>query len=151
MAYTLHPATLNDALTLNAGLTKADRDELRAGEHEPLESIIWGIKHSLRPLAIFDKDRHLAAIAGVVPQDRFFLVGAPWMLTTRFTRTEPVAFVKQSQEWVDGQLSHYKVLQNTVWRNNSDHIRLLRHLGFSVLWHPTNEFFEFFQESRHAV
>lgn len=132
MSYTLQRATLKDALLLNARLTVADRQELHAGDHVPLESIIWGLEHSLRPLSIFDKEGRLAAIAGVVPQDRHFFEGAPWMLTTDSAGTEPIAFVKQAQEWVDTQSSQFKVLRNEVYKHNMKHVRLLRILGFTV-------------------
>lgn len=132
MSYTLQPATLRDALTLNARLTGADRQELRAGGHEPLESIIWGLEHSMRPTSVFDREGRLAGIAGTVPQDSDFLVGSPWLLTTDSAGTEPLSFVKQAQAWVDGQITHYRILRNEVYKHNMKHVRLLRILGFTV-------------------
>jgi hypothetical protein len=150
MAYTIRPATLGDALILKEGLTSADAEELQAAQVPPLRAITQGIRHSLSPVSVFDKDEHLAAIAGVVPQDPQCLRGAPWMLTTRFAGTEPIAFVKQAKKWVDHELTQFPVLEHQVYRHNTAHIRLLSLLGFTVLA-PSSygqlflKFFQFFQ------
>ena len=132
MAYTIRPATLNDALTLKAGLAPADAAELQASQVLPLDAITASLRDSLRPVSVFDKNGRLAAIAGVVPMDARSQVGAPWMLTTRFANTEPVAFVKQAKAWVDEQLHQYLVLAHQVYVFNTQHIKLLQILGFKV-------------------
>jgi hypothetical protein len=147
MAYTIRPATLGDALTLKEGLTQADAEELQAAQVPPLRAITQGIRHSLSPVSVFDKDDHLAAIAGVVPQDDVCLVGAPWMLTTTFSGTEPVAFVKQAQQWVDEEKRKFSYLKHHVYRHNYQHIKLLKILGFAVIQpsSPHQLFLPFFQ------
>lgn len=132
MSYIIDPATVQDGITLFYGLIPADREELEAITMDPLSGLLQGIKDSLRPVSIFDRERRLAAIAGVVPMDGHTEVGAPWMLSTAFARTEPHAFVKQAREWVEEELLQYDLLRHEVYRHNRSHIRLIRMLGFTV-------------------
>ena len=134
MTYTLKPATMVDGVTLHCNLSLADREELKSQQGEPLGSILFGIMDSDRPVSIFDKHGTLAAIAGVVPQVKTVdhRVGAPWMLTTGASRTEPRAFIRQASEWITEQLLWYPTLRHKVYRHNKGHIKLLKLLGFTV-------------------
>jgi hypothetical protein len=150
VSYTILPATIGDAIFLNAYLCEADLEELRVAKVQPLAAITRGICDSRAPVAIFDKHRDIAAIAGVVEipsEDGIW--GSPWMLSTDAAKTEPVAFVRQARQWVREELSLYGRLAHEVYRHNHSHIRLLRLLGFTVeepkADHPFQLFLPFHQ------
>jgi hypothetical protein len=130
MSYTLFPAELEDALGLYSCLSAPDLEELKVSQVQPFEAIWIGIQASTAPVAIYDRDGSIAAIAGVVRVSE--ALGAPWMLSTEAAKTEPIAFVKQAREWVKEQLTIYPVLAHQVYRHNYPHIKLLRLLGFEV-------------------
>ena len=130
MTYTIVSACLEDALGLFSNLSLPDREELEVSGSRPFEAIWTGILTSAAPKAIYDKHDRIAAIAGVVPVSRG--LGAPWMLSTEAAKTEPLAFVRQSRDWVDEQLTLYPRLAHQVYRHNYPHIKLLRLLGFEV-------------------
>lgn len=130
MTYTITPACLGDAVALFSNLSLPDREELAVSGSRPFEAIWKGIMTSAAPKAIYDRHGHIAAIAGVVPVSK--ALGAPWMLSTEAAKTEPLAFVRQSREWVREQLTLYPCLAHQVYRHNYPHIKLLRLLGFEV-------------------
>lgn len=129
MSYTIVPARVHHAALLHGQLSKADREELAVTQSIPLEAICRGIKDSEYPVAVLDKHGDIAAIAGVVP---IIDGGAPWMLSTDAAKTEPLAFVRQAQEWVCKELGYWTTLKHHVYRHNHSHIRLLKLLGFKV-------------------
>jgi len=130
VTYTIIPATTDHGILLNVSLCEADRKELAASQAQPLGAVMHGIFDSVAPVTILDKHGSIAAIAGVVHVSD--ALGAPWMLSTDATKTEPLAFVRQAREWVDHQLTAYERLAHQVYRYNHDHIRLLKLLGFKV-------------------
>jgi hypothetical protein len=130
MTYTIIPATTDHGILLNVSLCEADREELAASQAQPLGAVMHGIFDSVAPVTILDKHGSIAAIAGVVHVSD--ALGAPWMLSTDATKTEPLAFVRQAREWVDQQLTTYERLAHQVYRHNHNHIRLLKLLGFEV-------------------
>jgi hypothetical protein len=121
---------VSDGIVLNYNLSLNDKEEIKASQLEPLRAICFGIMDSDRPVAIFDREGTLAAIAGVVPVTDD--IGAPWMLSTPAAKTEPRAFVRQARAWVNEQLDTYQLLQHKVYRHNHAHIKLLRLLGFTI-------------------
>ena len=130
MTYTIVPATADHGILLNVSLCAADLEELAASQAQPLGAVMHGIFDSVAPVAILDKRGSIAAIAGVVRVSD--ALGAPWMLSTDATKTEPLAFVRQAREWVQAELAIYGKLAHQVYRHNHDHIRLLKLLGFEV-------------------
>lgn len=129
MSYTIVPARAHHAALLHGQLSKADREELAVAQITPIVAICRGIRDSASPVAIFDKHGYIAAIAGVVP---ILDGGAPWMLSSDAAKTEPLAFVRQAQEWVREEETYYTLLKHQVYRHNHSHIRLLKLLGFKV-------------------
>lgn len=132
MAYTTREPLERDAAELAENLTPADREELSVQGLQPLTIIQLGIRHSLLPVSIIDRGGNLAGIAGTVPYGHTFDRGAPWLLTTPYCKTEPLAFVKQAREWVNSQLSIFPELSHEVYVRNIDHHRLLKLLGFTI-------------------
>jgi len=130
VTYTIIPATTDHGILLNVSLCEADREELAVSQAQPLGAVMRGIFDSVAPVTILDKHGNIAAIAGVVHVSD--VLGAPWMLSTDATKTEPLTFVRQAREWVDQQLTTYERLAHRVYRYNHDHIRLLKLLGFKV-------------------
>lgn len=132
MAYTIKPAVLDDAKHLQWILTQADREEIQVSQTTPLSALVSGIRNSDRPVAVWDKFNRLAAVAGVIPQDPYGITGAPWMLSSKFAGTEPLAFVRQAKQWVADEEEYFQVLQHQVYRHNIRHVRLLKLLGFKI-------------------
>lgn len=130
MSYSIVPAELMDAHALFFNLSTPDREEVEMSRMRPFEAIWLGIQASAAPVAIYDSRDRIAAIAGVVPVSDG--LGAPWMLSTDASKTEPISFVKQAQLWVREQLAIYPTLAHQVYRHNHPHIRLLILLGFEV-------------------
>jgi len=141
MSYTIRPATGIDCIDLRDRMTEADRYELELTPGNPLEKLFVGIRVSLNPIVIDDKNGELAALAGVVPFDSQCIAGSPWMLCTHAAGTEPLSFVKQAKVWVAEQQKQFQHLEHKVYRGNKHHIKFLEVLGFIILPAPAHSLY----------
>lgn len=115
-----------------SGLSAGDRMEIEAlGYDDYAKALSESIDHSETYTYITTKDGTPAAIAGVAPTGD--MIGGVWLLTTDAVRTSPLSFVKQAKYWLARQKSQYIVLHNIADARNTDHLKLLKVLGFKRL------------------
>ena len=113
-------------------LSVDDKREIEAiGWKCPAEAIRLSVQSSTDFSYIEAPDDSPAGIAGVVEDSDFSAV--VWLLTTDAVHQAPIAFVKQSKYWLDNLKSQYNLLHNIADARNTNHLKLLKLLGFKRL------------------
>ena len=131
MGYTV-PATVQHAMDLCPLLLPADRAEILALTGAPAEFVLpesvggdaW---------AMFTDDHLLAGLCGVDPVFGFRDIGIVWMLGSGEIRRHQRDFLSNARRWIDLQHERYPLLTNRVDARNTQHIRWLEWMGFTML------------------
>lgn len=76
-----------------------------------------------------------AGVAGVTPDSD--LSGIVWLLTTDEVQSAPISFVKQAKYWLNTFEGQYYLLHNIADARNTNHLKLLKLLGFKRLGYTT--------------
>lgn len=125
----LRPATIEDAIALEPRLREADRVELAAaGYHDFLSPLTEGIELSAEAWA-FEVNGTVHAIMGIAPFDGF---ASPWLLGSN----ELFDFKRQlctlPHQFTPRWAQTYGLLKNYVHAENTQSIRWLRRMGFTI-------------------
>lgn len=146
MSLTIHPATADDLVTLDADLCPEDRAEIDAAE--------FGVS----ALAGFDAKAlkwrgRLVCLFGLAGHPGKQGAGVPWMLSTNVLAEVPKsAMARVCRQVVGGWMEERGEMQNHVHSKNARAIRLVRWLGFTVDPEPVGPRGEFyaFHWGRHV-
>lgn len=60
-------------------------------------------------------------------------VGIPWMLASPLLTKIRKTFLRESREWLEAMSEGYPLMANFAWSKNTEHIRWLKWLGFTML------------------
>lgn len=113
-------------------LTPEDKNEIKAvGYTSTYHGLSRSIKTSNTYSLIQTLDGQPAGVAGVMDWDDD--IGAVWLLTTDAAKSAPLSFVKQSKYWLDSLKGQYLMLHNCADARNTNHLKLLKLLGFYKL------------------
>jgi len=126
----IRPATIRDGLCVANNLRNEDRAEVE-GMGLSLLHLPYGVIVSDHAVAFFTKEGAHAGIAGITEVGEG--IGQIWMLCTPEIHKEPITFVRQAKQWLDGVQHNYRLLWNLADARNHVHHKLLNHLGFQAL------------------
>lgn len=146
MSLSIHPATADDLLALDANLCPEDRAEIAASEF------------AVADLAAFDAQAlkwrgRLVCLFGLAGHPGKQGAGVPWMLCTNVLAEVPKrAMARVCRQVVSGWMAERGELGNHVHRHNARAIRLVRWLGFTVNPEPVGPRGDFyaFHWGRHV-
>lgn len=130
-AFTLRPATPDDAIWLTERLRTRDREEALAS----FEDIDTAIRHSITASPICDVaeiDGVGIFIIGCAPDTQVAGRGIPWLLGTKDVAHHPGALTKITKHYIVRFLERWPVLLNFVDERNVTSVRWLRRLGFTI-------------------
>ena len=114
------------------GLSNDDLMEIEAlGWTDPVKAVSTSIDSSETFTYISDQHDKAVGIAGVVSSGKDS--GVVWLLTTDVAKQYPFSVVRQSKYWLARQKSEYLLLHNIVDARNTNHLKLLKLLGFKKL------------------
>ena len=129
-SYRIEEATYDGALQVAVNLRSDDRREIQGLGHNPFFSVLEGIANSDTSVVFYNPQEVVAGIAGVCKDDDGF--GLVWMLCTRASEANPLAFVRHAKRWLASH-TEYPVLHNIADPRNVMHLKLLKLLGFKKL------------------
>lgn len=131
----LRQATYEDCLTLAPNLRQEDKDEVwESHSHLPEEALLESLKAS-PDAQVATVDGEVICMFGVAPTLELD-VGIPWLLGTPRIKEFSTEFLKRNKPVLSGISSGYKLLVNYVWSRNTEHIRWLQWLGFTIIRTP---------------
>lgn len=117
-------------------LRKADLKDVAAAGLDPLESLIRGYVYSKDCRTIALPDGRPAAMFGVATfQVDDLKVGSIWLLGTDELIEHRWKFLRESKYWLKHMSSGFDLLCNSVHKDNEEHIKWIRWLGFTFLRH----------------
>jgi len=127
------PATGAHAAALAPRLREADRREIEAAlAIAPLEALALSLTRSTEAWA-GTVDGEVACLFGVGPLSLLGGEGCPWLLGSDLVERNAVAFARRNRPMVARWLGFYPLLRNHVDARNSQAIRWLGWLGFTLL------------------
>jgi len=130
---TVRPTEWDDVGPVARGMRYADRLEVDANGHTPVDALLAGVAHSKPCLTVLHKGTP-AAIFGTVPTKEMGLdVGVVWLLGTEDMQMFSRPFLRHSRDWLDRLSEGYDFLTNRVDARNEVHIRWLKWLGFTFI------------------
>lgn len=118
--------------SIAADMRQADVDEVWASNHHtPLESLMKGWQLSnLSTVVVYDNEP--LVMIGVVKRDMLTGSGVVWMLGANRALKYRKEFLRQTKPVIDEMLTIYPRLCNMVHNKNTDSIRWLKWLGFTI-------------------
>ena len=125
-----HPATFADGVYVANNLRNEDKNEVEGFGMDPF-FIPFSLLMSEHPTVFTDYKGNKAGVAGIVREDGD--IGCIWMLCTPAVLDMPIAFFRQSKQWLDEVQGDYKMLWNLADVRNHYHHKLLRFLGFKAI------------------
>jgi len=121
--------TYADCIELASRLRKSDITEIWSSHHlEPLEALLLGLEYSNEIYSVFF-DNKLVLIFGITLDNNIY---CPWMLASNDINEHPVTFYRQSKKIIKDIIQGYEYLENYVDANNTDSIKWLKWLGFTI-------------------
>lgn len=131
--YRLLPARPETAFKLAKAMRGSDIEELLAGSnHSPIEAILQSLEVSSEAWEGWVGD-DLICMFGVGSITYATGAGSPWMLGTDAIGRHFVIFARVSRLWITDVRARYGHLHNYVYEKNTDALRWLSWLGFTVL------------------
>lgn len=131
-AVEFRPVREGDIEALLADMRLSDLLELYAStDATPEEAVVQSVRSSVVLHAVAF-DGRLAALLGVGVVGMAPLIGAPWMLGTRWLDENPRALIAATRVYSPQLLGQFKHLLNFVDARNTASIRWLRAIGFKI-------------------
>jgi len=125
-----------DCHYLAARLRKADLKDVAAAGYKPLDSLLHGYVYSSECMTIALPDGTPAAMFGVAPLVVDGLsIGSIWLLGTDELLAHRWKFLRESKYWLNRMSVGFDLMCNCVHRDNEEHIKWIRWLGFKFLRH----------------
>lgn len=124
-------ATLDDMLALIANIRPADRDEAEASEGSLELALYNAFMRTPYPTALSYRG-DLIAIYGAAPMTFLSTQGALWLMGTPLMRRYAGKVFHDAKLFVAHAREHYPVLVNYVDARNTESIRWLAALGFTI-------------------
>lgn len=135
---TLIPLTDDHLLHVLEHITPEDAAEVQASGIDPLESFMFGAKHSTILGTVVKDGTEPVAIFGCLPDPNHLHTGVPWMVATPEFRRHPRDGMALSRQVVDQMQAAFPKLHNLVHDQHITAIRWLSWLGFTIdIEHPT--------------
>ena len=126
----IRPATMHDAIAMRGKLRERDYAEVWAAHGENPDDVLCAcVEHSVRLWCV--EDETILAIFGVAPSIREG-IGHPWLLGTDGLARCRHVLLRQPQQYLEKMHALFPVLQNFVDVRNTQSVRWLAWLGFSV-------------------
>ena len=127
----IRPATYEDCLSLAPLLRKEDKDEVWASDKLlPEEALIQCLR--MTPKAMVGVlDGEVFCMFGITPS-KIRKLGVPWLLGSEGIKGASREFLRRNRETLDDLSIGYDSLVNFVWSENTEHIRWLKWLSFTV-------------------
>ena len=124
------PATFEDGVYVANNLKQEDKNEVEGFGMSPF-FIPFSLQMSEHSTVFTDYKGNIAGVAGIVRESE--TVGCIWMLCTPAVLDMPIAFFRQSKQWLNEVQGDYKMLWNLADVRNHHHHQLLRFLGFKAI------------------
>lgn len=122
-----------DAWRLANDLRWVDRMELQAlSQEDPLDACRKSIARSDECWSVWTPAGELVCVFGIVPVSVMGALGGPWLLGTDLLDEYPIEFIRSSRRYVRAWLEDYVELRNIVWYKNTEAIKYLEAVGFTV-------------------
>lgn len=127
----IRPSVGDDVYEIAEQMRDADKAEveLLAGQ-SPLEALAVGYVNSAECITGIGKGGELVCMAGVVKTD-VKGYAAVWMLSTSAVERNKKALLRDGKKWLARMRKQYGTLANVVTADNSTHVGLIKHLGFT--------------------
>lgn len=128
----IRPATSADVEELARTMREADVKEVRSlSGMDPLTSLSLGFFHSDPCWAGIGKGGKLACLFGVVAHPNDLSTGSIWLLSSPAIAENRKELIRDGRKWISRQLEKYEKLTNVVSVENTVHVNLIKHLGFT--------------------
>jgi len=115
-------------------LRTADLKDIKAAGLDPLDSLMRGYVYSRDCMTICLPDGTPAAMFGMAPfMDGDTRCGSIWLLGTEQLVSYKWKFLRESRGWLSRLSQGVDLLCNVVHRENTEHIKWIRWLGFSFI------------------
>jgi hypothetical protein len=125
-----------DCYYIASRLREHDKKDVKAAGLEPHRALLDGYIYSSDLRTICLPDGTPAAMFGVAPIKADGLnIGSIWLLGTDELVKYRWKFLRESRYWLRHMSVGFDLLCNCVHRDNTEHIRWIRWLGFSFLRH----------------
>lgn len=131
-AYSVRPATVEDAELLAPRIKPADVAEVWAASHRtPLQALlegfcrpgkVWAGLRAGEPFLLFG----VGDLPGICP------IGVPWMLSVPMRPGEALALLRRSRHHVETMRDGYTILQNWTDARHTESHQWLRWCGFRL-------------------
>ena len=126
----IRPLQIEDIAGIADSARRADIEEMVACTGAPVYSALsYGLQHSLRCWVIEHDGVPLAAVGDTLAS---IGVGVPWMVTTNNITLNPRGFLRASKAVLAEAMQRHAKLMNYVDARNTDAIRWLAWLGFTI-------------------
>jgi len=114
----------------------ADLYDVRAAGMKPLQSLLRGYVYSKEVRTICLPDGTPTAMFGVAPFKVDDLnIGSIWLLGTDDIIQYRWKFLRESRYWLNRMSDGFDLMCNSVHKDNAEHIKWIKWLGFSFLRH----------------
>jgi len=131
----VRPLQPGDIAFVAEHMREADREEVVAlrGPVDDMNEVLSGyVLLSTAAWTVVGRDRAPIGIVGISPLSLLGGRGCPWMLGTDQIFRNPGTLVREGRRYVGYMLRYFPHLVNYVDARNTDSVRWLRHLGFTV-------------------
>lgn len=126
----IRPLQIEDIAEIADSARRADVEEMMACTGASVcAALSYGLQHSLRSWVIEHDGIPLAAVGDTLAAVG---VGVPWMVTTNNITINPRGFLRASKAVLSEALQRHAKLTNYVDARNTDAIRWLSWLGFTI-------------------
>ena len=130
--YQIVPATPAHVAALLPHVRQADIDEFMAASGQtPAQVLRLGLATATQAWAGL-ADGEVACVFGVSPTSLVCGSGAPWLAGSALIDKHARAFIRLNREFLPEMLAGYRHLENYVDARNTQAIRWLRWLGFTI-------------------
>lgn len=132
----IRKAEVSDAISLQGRLRRQDYNEVWAAHgHDPNEVLVVCAQYSTL-LWCAEVNGDVAAVFGVAPSRNTTDEGQPWLLGAEELQFDAKAFLRLPAEIIPRMQRVFPVLRNLVDARNTQSIRWLRRIGFTVADKP---------------
>jgi hypothetical protein len=127
---TIRQLQIEDLAEISDSARRADVEEMLACTGCSVYfALSYGLQHSLRSWVIEHDGIPLAAVGDTLAS---IGVGVPWMVTTNHIKINPRGFLRASKAVLSEAMRRHVTLTNYVDARNTDAIRWLAWLGFTI-------------------
>lgn len=131
--FSIEQATDAAAAYVAENMRQADRDEIwAAGRLTPQEAIERSLEVSRDTAGVGVVDGEPVCAFGIGQWSALALHGIPWLLGTDKLVQHAALFLRRSRQYMDVAKVEYKILENHVDARNTETLKWLGWLGFTV-------------------